>query len=605
MITWFSAMLGPIFAKEMVEMSRRVRYYFIRVLFGFGLVYGAFLVFGRHSTPSGHMPTAYMAYITGALVAAIGWVQILTVYLLVPLFLCGVVTAERDAGTLDQLFTTHLTNHEIVFGKLASRLLVMVMLVLSGIPVLNIFLLLGGIGPSTVWLLEGATLLAIIHVGGFGIYWAAVSRTPFQALWKTYACLLAAMPFAIASPIIAFSTVMSQRVSVTFAWLTMGLSYAFNFALAWWLVRKATHRIRDALPPRKLWKPRLTRRRAPALETAQSTLTQQAESVAGKMRAVWGPLQISVVDREPPLSKNLWVLVPLIFAFAFNYHYSIHFETEEMSWILLPIWAGSFTLTVIVAITNPLFSRRPGFFDLLLGTLLEPAEILRGAILVSGPWLVRIFLVPWVLGILWSSWNPAGIACVLVTGSLFACFILMLGNLCSLADHRAAFRLAGTFLFPMLVAMGPWMLPESVREWDPGVLWGTSAVAVVVAWLWVRSRLSALAMGMFLTMLYFFFTTTIVLAPGEMLDWWDADGPPSLALISPWYWMLRALDVDQAINARFVSQFLLHWLALATTLCCSWIWSVRHFDRLVGRVLQDEACHAISVDVAARSAQAV
>lgn len=605
MISWFSAMLGPIFAKEMVEMSRRVRYYAIRVLLGSAMLYALFVVLSQHRAASGVMQLRDKSVVAQAFVSRVGVLQFVAIYLLVPLFLCGIVTAERDAQTLEQLFTTHLTNREIVFGKLASRLLVMFMLILSGVPIFNLFLLFGG-SAAMIWRMEAASILAIVHVGSIGIYWATASRTAFQALWKTFASVLVLLPLPFLSPVFVVSAaVAGESITVTEIFILV-ISCVANLAMAAFFVVKASGRIRDQLPPKKLWAARLRKRhrQTAVVEQAQEVWAEHTEKVADKMRAVWGPLQISVVEGEPPISKNLWVLFPLAFAFLFNYLASVRFETETMSRILLPIWAGSFTLTVIVAITNPLFSRRPGFFDLLLGTLLEPSEILRGAAMVSGPWLIRIFLVPWVFGILWSSWNPIGILFVLATGTLFTCFILMVGNLSSLADHRAALRLGSTFLFPIVVSMGPWLLPRSVATLAPSVCWIASAVLLAVAWVWVRTKFSALAMGAFLTVLYFFLTASLVVLPGEFAGWWGGEFK-ALFLVSPWYWMLRALEVREAVTADMVAQYMLHWLAMIGTLAISWFWSLRHFDRLVGRTLQDKSAPQLPVASTVRLARAV
>ena len=58
MLRFLSALLGPIFAKEMVEMSRRKRYYFNRVLYGLVLHPAFYLWLGRLLTPPPPAPLA-------------------------------------------------------------------------------------------------------------------------------------------------------------------------------------------------------------------------------------------------------------------------------------------------------------------------------------------------------------------------------------------------------------------------------------------------------------------------------------------------------------------------------------------------------------------
>src|SRR5205085_1190966 len=65
-------------------------------------------------------------------------IQYGAVYLLVPLFVAPVIAAERERKTLDLVLTTSLRDRQIVLGKLASRLAVVALLVLAGLPLLSL-----------------------------------------------------------------------------------------------------------------------------------------------------------------------------------------------------------------------------------------------------------------------------------------------------------------------------------------------------------------------------------------------------------------------------------------------------------------------------------
>ena len=116
-----TTILGPIFAKELVEMSRRPRYYFSRTLYGLGLGAVLFLIWADYDV-RGPRSNNVMARLAEHLFLAASIVQYGAVFLFVPLFLCGVISGEREERTLELVFTTDLTNREIVLGKLASRL---------------------------------------------------------------------------------------------------------------------------------------------------------------------------------------------------------------------------------------------------------------------------------------------------------------------------------------------------------------------------------------------------------------------------------------------------------------------------------------------------
>ena len=116
MLRFLSVLLGPIFAKEMVEMSRRKRYYFNRVLYGLVLLFTLFVVWQeyRWRFQGGTMTIRVMADFAETLFHAVSSVQYGAVFLFVPLFLCGVIASEREERTLDLLFTTQLQDRQIV-----------------------------------------------------------------------------------------------------------------------------------------------------------------------------------------------------------------------------------------------------------------------------------------------------------------------------------------------------------------------------------------------------------------------------------------------------------------------------------------------------------
>ena len=189
MLRLLAALLGPIFAKELVEMARRRRYYFNRVLYGAALLFAVFLVWesyrDRLQWQDGRI-IQVMADMGESLFLAISGLQYGAVYLFVPVFVCGVIAGEREAHTLELLFTTHLTDREIVLGKLASRLAVLVLLIFCALPVMSLIMLLGGIDPEGLWRIEASTLLAMLYTGAHGIYFSSTSRSPMAALVRTY-----------------------------------------------------------------------------------------------------------------------------------------------------------------------------------------------------------------------------------------------------------------------------------------------------------------------------------------------------------------------------------------------------------------------------------
>src|SRR5262245_48396997 len=123
MMSAISDLFGPIFAKELVEMARRWRYYLSRIVLGSVLLLVLFVVYENtsHSFRYQKVPsTNAMSYMAEQFFLTVCWVQYAAVYLFVPMFLSGVISGEREEKTLELLFTTQLSNREIIWGKLGS-----------------------------------------------------------------------------------------------------------------------------------------------------------------------------------------------------------------------------------------------------------------------------------------------------------------------------------------------------------------------------------------------------------------------------------------------------------------------------------------------------
>src|SRR5262249_5266103 len=74
--------------------------------------------------------------------------QFSLVMLLTPVYAASSIAEEKDRKTLEYLLATDLRNREIVLGKLLSRLAILTLTVLTGLPVLSVVQFLGGVDPD-------------------------------------------------------------------------------------------------------------------------------------------------------------------------------------------------------------------------------------------------------------------------------------------------------------------------------------------------------------------------------------------------------------------------------------------------------------------------
>ena len=116
----------------------------------------------------------------------LGLLQLILVMLAAPAVMAGSICVEKSRGTLLHLLVTDLTDDEIVLGKLAARLTPVLMVLASGVPVLALAGLLGGIDPGALL----GSFLVTVGAASVGCTLALVLsiwvRQAYQALLLTY-----------------------------------------------------------------------------------------------------------------------------------------------------------------------------------------------------------------------------------------------------------------------------------------------------------------------------------------------------------------------------------------------------------------------------------
>ena len=131
---------GPVFTKELRVTSRRLRFHALRLGYLALLAVFVALVWMAQVRWFDVQSTAYnvsrMAQAGKSITAAIVRFQFYTAQLLAVILLSTSISGEIYQRTLGVLMTTPITAFQIVFGKLASKLLQLVILLLVSLPLL-------------------------------------------------------------------------------------------------------------------------------------------------------------------------------------------------------------------------------------------------------------------------------------------------------------------------------------------------------------------------------------------------------------------------------------------------------------------------------------
>jgi ABC-type transport system involved in multi-copper enzyme maturation permease subunit len=477
-------LFGPIFSVELVTTARRARYLVTRLVcaafLGFILVVSYQSHFDR---PETIVPLARMAEFAQDFFIYFAYAQIAVVLLLTPALTAGTISLERERRTIEYLFATDLRNHEIVLGKLAARLVVVMCQVLAGLPILSIAMLLGGIEPQRLYMVFAVTLSTTLALAAFGIaisVWAKRSR---DAVLRAYVVLFAFLfvplvtglpvgwpfwlqsalePFWDANPLVLITRMMAPFARPAFwadvAWMALYHGAIGVVCLASALIAVRRVHLKSFEVPTKS---RGRRRRA--LRTVGDHPMLWKELFAQRSGGKWG-----IVARVALLLIAAMVVLPTVWAFfeALNITTALGVWTSVRQYLSYAIPMGSFLSSLALLV---LAARASGAVTAekehdtwvsLLCTPLTPREIISAKVLgtlYEVRWLVLLPLIVYLPAILLSLGFVFAIPFVVGTFLVLCLFVTNLGVLVSLRSKNTL-RAMGVTLAVTIFLGGGYLL---------------------------------------------------------------------------------------------------------------------------------------------------
>jgi ABC-type transport system involved in multi-copper enzyme maturation permease subunit len=190
---------GPIFGKELRVASRRRRQYTLRFLYILALTVFVGVVWlsvvqyeGNASFVQSRMAAAGQRIVT-----TIVFFQFFAMQILAVVLLSSAVSDEVYHRTLGILMTTPINSLQIVMGKLLSRLLQLVLLLVISLPTLAIVRVLGGVPWGYLLSSLCITLTAAIFAGSISLLFSIRNRHAYGVIIRTMftlACLYFVLP---------------------------------------------------------------------------------------------------------------------------------------------------------------------------------------------------------------------------------------------------------------------------------------------------------------------------------------------------------------------------------------------------------------------------
>jgi ABC-type transport system involved in multi-copper enzyme maturation permease subunit len=198
-------LFGPVLFYDLVRTGRRTRNILLRCIYATALLFILYTVYLEYSNSiqmlqrmgsidlgqRNQMLSKEMAKFAESFFIMFMEVQFVGIFLLTPAFAAGAIAEEKDRRTLEYLLATDLDDREIVLGKLTSRLLGLVLLVLTGLPILSLIQFFGGVDPNLMLSGFAATGLTMLSLAGLSILVSVYTKKPRDAIVLTYLIVVA------------------------------------------------------------------------------------------------------------------------------------------------------------------------------------------------------------------------------------------------------------------------------------------------------------------------------------------------------------------------------------------------------------------------------
>ena len=200
---------GPIFTKELIVSSRRKRNYLIRFVYPVALAFFVASVWvsvlSLYGSSGKLFQVARLAQVGNHITTVIVWFQFIVVQALAVIMLSTAISDEIYHKTLGVLMTTPIGSFQIVFSKLLSKLLQLILLVAISLPVLAIVRVFGGVPWGYVLSSLCITLTAAIFAGSLSLFFSIYNRQSHLVITRTVLVCF----FLYAIPLVAFSILQS------------------------------------------------------------------------------------------------------------------------------------------------------------------------------------------------------------------------------------------------------------------------------------------------------------------------------------------------------------------------------------------------------------
>lgn len=182
-----SWLLGPIFDKELRVSSRRRRNYVLRFMYITLLSTILYFFWATivHTSENNLYQASRMATIGQEIITFIVWFQFCTTQIIAVIMLSTSISDEIYNKTLGLLMSTPINSFQIVMGKLLSKLLQLILLLVISLPLLAVVRIFGGVPWNFIISSLCLTLATIVFIGTLSLFFSIFSHKAYVVIIET------------------------------------------------------------------------------------------------------------------------------------------------------------------------------------------------------------------------------------------------------------------------------------------------------------------------------------------------------------------------------------------------------------------------------------
>lgn len=114
------------------------------------------------------------------------WLETIAICFLTPALTAGCISIEKERQTLEVLLTTKMTTWQIIKGKYFSSIMLVLMLIVSGLPIMSLVYIYGGISLWQMLLMILVLIATTMYLASFGVFFSTLVKNTIVSVILTY-----------------------------------------------------------------------------------------------------------------------------------------------------------------------------------------------------------------------------------------------------------------------------------------------------------------------------------------------------------------------------------------------------------------------------------